>query len=71
MDTISMHDAQARFPELVQAAERGEDVVITRDDGAACLLIAIPPCGRPRFGSARGMFVMSDDFDAPLEGFDG
>jgi hypothetical protein len=25
--------------------------------------------GRPRFGSARGMFTMSDDFDAPLEDF--
>jgi antitoxin (DNA-binding transcriptional repressor) of toxin-antitoxin stability system len=71
MDTISLDDAQARFPELVEAAERGDDVVITRDDGAACLLIAIPAQGRPRFGSARGMFVMSVDFDAPLEGFEG
>ncbi|MFL5382884.1 MAG: DUF2281 domain-containing protein [Longimicrobiaceae bacterium] len=32
-------------------------------------LVPIEAEGRPRFGSARGMFTMRDDFDAPLEDF--
>ncbi len=28
-----------------------------------------PPKRRPQFGSARGLVVMADDFDAPLADF--
>lgn len=29
----------------------------------------IEPINQPKFGSAKGLFVMHDDFDAPLEDF--
>ena len=68
MHTIEIGEAQARLPELIEQAAGGEEVVI-RGDGNAVLLVPIEAHGRPRFGSARGMFTLRDDFDAPLEDF--
>jgi prevent-host-death family protein len=70
MHTISLDEAQARLPELIDEAQDGQDVVITRRDGAAFRLVPVAAHGVPKFGSARGMFTMSDDFDAPLEDFE-
>jgi prevent-host-death family protein len=69
MNTISIDEAQARLPELFEQASDGGDVVITRPDGAAVRLVPVEVHGIPRFGSGRGMFVMADDFDAPLDDF--
>ena len=70
MHTISVDEAQARLPELMDEVEEGQDVLITRDNGAAFRLVPVSAYGVPRFGSARGMFTMSDDFDAPLDDFE-
>jgi antitoxin (DNA-binding transcriptional repressor) of toxin-antitoxin stability system len=49
---------------------RGETVFILTDDGQSVQLVPVePPIRRPQFGSAKGLIVMSDDFDAPLEDF--
>ncbi|HKP76269.1 MAG TPA: hypothetical protein VJT67_12150 [Longimicrobiaceae bacterium] len=69
MDTIEISDAQTRLPELVEAAAGGRVVVIEATDGTAVRLVPVQPHAKPRFGSARGMFTMRDDFDAPLEDF--
>lgn len=70
MHTISIDEAQTRLPELFDEAKGGNDVVITRHDGAAVRLVPVETHGIPRFGSGRGMFTMADDFDAPLEDFE-
>ena len=70
MHTISIDEASARLPELFEEAAGGHDVVITRGDGAAMRLVPVEQHGTPRFGSARGLFTMADDFDAPLEDFE-
>jgi prevent-host-death family protein len=70
MHTIPIDEAQTRLPELFDEAADGNDVVITRADGTAVRLVPVEIHGRPRFGSARGLFTMSDDFDAPLEDFE-
>jgi antitoxin (DNA-binding transcriptional repressor) of toxin-antitoxin stability system len=70
MHTISIGEAQARLPELFREAADGNDVVITGDDGAAVRLVPVQVHGQPRFGSARGLFTMAEDFDAPLEDFE-
>jgi prevent-host-death family protein len=47
---VNMHDAKSRLGELVAGAERGEDVVITRDGTPAVRLVAVvidhPPARR-------------------------
>lgn len=71
MRKIELKEAQKRLPELIEEAARGEDVVISQGDGAAFRLIPIiEPERRPRrFGTAKGLIHMADDFDEPLEDF--
>lgn len=69
MAPISVEEARDRLPELMDEAAEGEEVVIARPDGTAFRLVPIEIAPRPRFGSARGLFTMADDFDAPLEDF--
>lgn len=69
MVPIPVEEAQIRLPELIGEAKDGEDVVIARADGTAVRLVPVELEGKPRFGSARGLFTMRDDFDAPLEDF--
>ncbi len=71
MRTVKLEEAQQRLPELIEEAASGEDIVIARGDGASfrlTLVLAAEP--RPVFGSARGLIEMSDDFDAPIDGFE-
>lgn len=71
MHKISIHDAEKRLHDLVDEAERGEEVVITRGDGAAFKLVPLPKrAPRPTFGSAKDEVWMSEDFDAPLDDFE-
>ncbi|HEU4452482.1 MAG TPA: type II toxin-antitoxin system Phd/YefM family antitoxin [Longimicrobium sp.] len=66
MRTIHVDEARSRLSELIGEAIEGEEVVIARDDGTAVRLVPADATPRPRFGSARGMFRMADDFDAPV-----
>jgi prevent-host-death family protein len=69
MSTLEVAEAQVRLSELIHEANEGEEVVISAEDGTAVRLVPVQPQGRPRFGSARGLFTLSDDFDAPLDDF--
>lgn len=70
MHELALKEAQTRLAELVAEAAGGEEVVITRDDGAAFKLVPVTGTRlRPKYGSARGLIRMADDFDAPLEDF--
>ena len=65
---VRLDEAKARLLDLIEAAIKGEDVFILKDDHAGVQLVPIePPKRHPQFGSARGLVVMSEDFDAPLE----
>jgi antitoxin (DNA-binding transcriptional repressor) of toxin-antitoxin stability system len=70
MTKVTLEEAQARLPDLVAAAVRGEEVVIEQDNR---LTIRLTPLTtqkpRPRFGSAKGLLTVPDDFDAPLDDF--
>ena len=56
---------------LVEEAVRQGEIVITRDGQAVAKLVPMMPV-RPRIpGSARGAFVMADDFDQASDEFDG
>lgn len=69
MSTVDIGEAKARLSELIGEAAGGEEVVIAREDGTAVRLVPVRAAPRTGFGSARGMFTMADDFDAPLEDF--
>jgi len=55
----------------MDAAIRGEEVLIVNNDRQAVQLVPVVLSQRrPQFGSAQGLIVMADDFDAPLADFD-
>jgi prevent-host-death family protein len=66
--TVDLDNAKEHLAELLDQVLEGEDVVITRGDTPVARLVPYPQ-GRPKFGSAAGLIVMADDFDAPLEDF--
>lgn len=66
MPTITLEEAQARLPELIEKLHPGEEMLITKDDhpvarivGERCLT------GKRRLGTLK----YAEDFDAPLEDF--
>ncbi len=70
MQKVKLEEAQQRLAELIEDAARGEEVVISRGDGADFRLVPVSaPERRPRFGSAKGLIHMADDFDEPLDDF--
>lgn len=70
MQDISPEEAKVHLAELIDAAMRGERVIIKRDAHHAVQLVPVSPARHARqAGSAKGMIVMRADFDAPLADF--
>jgi antitoxin (DNA-binding transcriptional repressor) of toxin-antitoxin stability system len=60
-----------QLTDLIESVINGEEVVFTRDNQPVAKLVAVKhEKPRPQFGSAKGLFTMAEDFDAPLEDFD-
>lgn len=70
MNQISLEEARIHLPELIDAALKGEDVLIAKDQEHIVKLTPVSAIkSHPQFGSAKGQIWMADDFDAPLEDF--
>jgi prevent-host-death family protein len=70
MHQIDLNQARQQLPELLDAAIRGEEIIITEDGRPLVkMLNATISKPRPQFGSARGLITIPDDFDEPLEDF--
>ena len=60
-----------QLPDLIESVIAGEEIIFTQNDLPVAKLVAIGgEKPRPQFGSAKGMFTLAEDFDAPLEDFD-
>jgi antitoxin (DNA-binding transcriptional repressor) of toxin-antitoxin stability system len=71
MHQVTLEEAKTRLADLIDAALRGEEVAITMDDRQAVRLVPMRSGKRRRqFGYAKGLIVMSEEFDAPLTDFD-
>lgn len=71
MHQVSIEEAKTNLPDLIDAAVKGEEVVIAED--GRHLVKLVPVLGtnsRPQFGSAAGLITMSEDFEEPLEDFE-
>jgi antitoxin (DNA-binding transcriptional repressor) of toxin-antitoxin stability system len=70
MHQVNVDEATTQLPNLIDAAVRGEVVLITTSDQQTVRLVPIKHTKQPRRpGSAKGMIHMTDDFDAPLDDF--
>ncbi|MGB7375890.1 MAG: type II toxin-antitoxin system Phd/YefM family antitoxin [Rivularia sp. (in: cyanobacteria)] len=70
MHKVNLKDAQTQLAELIEEAASGKEVIIFRNDGTSFQIIPVKTeKPYPKFGSAKGLIEMSDDFDEPLEDF--
>jgi len=70
MAPVSIEEAQAHLPELIEQLVPGEGLVITRDRQPAAQLTAIAPEGpQPRFGGCRGKLVVVAEDEEHLADF--
>ena len=72
MTTVAIEQAQENLLKLIDDVAFGEHIVITRNQVPIAELIPVAhPTPKPVFGSAKGMVTMSEDFDAPINDFQG
>ena len=69
MTTVNIHEAKTHLSRLLEAVERGEDVVIARAGEPIATLIAYKPPRRKLAppGSLAGQGWMADDFNEPVD----
>jgi antitoxin (DNA-binding transcriptional repressor) of toxin-antitoxin stability system len=71
MHQVNLKEAKTQLARLIEEAAGGEEVIITRSDGISFKIVRMSAAGAtPKFGSAKGLVKMSDDFDEPLEDFE-
>lgn len=71
MHSVNLKEAEIRLAELVEEAARGGNVIITRSDGTSSRIVPVTTKATvPKFGSAKGLIKIADDFDEPLEEFE-
>ncbi len=69
MPTVNIHAAKTHLSRLVDAASKGEEVIIARAGTPVARLVPFAPPDAPKkrvLGRMRGRFTIPDDFDAPL-----
>jgi prevent-host-death family protein len=67
---VSCDDVKIKIADLIEAALRGDKVVITKNGQQVVQLVPMKPTHhRRKFGSAKGKIIFAKDFDEPLEDF--
>lgn len=74
---VTIERARVELDELLNAAVRGEEVLIETEQGQAVQLVPRADAATPvaskrlprRAGSLQGQIILAPDFDEPLEDF--
>ena len=71
MSTVTVEEAQAKLPELIDKLVPGEEVIITRNEQPVAKLVGQQrPIRKPRRpGSAKGKLVILAEGDEHLQDF--
>ncbi|MEX2120268.1 MAG: type II toxin-antitoxin system Phd/YefM family antitoxin [Pirellulales bacterium] len=69
MTMVSIEEAQANLPEIIEKLGPGQEVVITRDDKPVAQLIPVLDKPKPVFGNCKGMATIIADDDEHLSDF--
>ena len=71
MSTVTLEDAQARLPELIEHLAPGEECVITRNACPVARLVGpISEIRQPLFGRGRGKVVVVAEDEEHLKDFE-
>ncbi len=66
---VNYDDLKTQITDLIEAAMRGDKVVITKNGRQIIQLVPMKTAHRRKFGSARGKIKFAPDFNAPLTDF--
>lgn len=67
MATVNIHEAKMQLSKLVDAAMRGEEILIAKAGRPAAKLVSLAaPKAKRKFGLLKGRIRISRDFYAPL-----
>jgi antitoxin (DNA-binding transcriptional repressor) of toxin-antitoxin stability system len=66
MSTVTLEEAQAHLPQLIEQLQPGEEIVITRDEKPVATVRAIPPAQDERRAAAVAMLNRWVEEDAKL-----
>jgi antitoxin (DNA-binding transcriptional repressor) of toxin-antitoxin stability system len=71
MTTVTLKEAQAKLPDLIERLQPGEPLVITRDDVPVARLLAetTPPRQPRKAGSAKGALTVVQEDEEHLKDF--
>jgi prevent-host-death family protein len=64
---VNIHEAKTHLSRLLERVAMGEEVIIAKAGKPVAKLVPVAPGGRKfKLGSAKGEFVVPDDFNDPL-----
>lgn len=66
MAIVGIHEAKTTLSKLIQKAQAGEEVVITKSGTPVAKLVAALAGGPRQLGQDVGRFDVPDDFNDPL-----
>ncbi len=66
---VNYDDLKAKIMDMIEAAMRGDKVVITKNGKQIIQLVPMKTTRKPKFGSAKGKIKLAPDFNAPLADF--
>ena len=75
MTLVTLEEAQANLPELIEKQLPGEELQITVNGETVAKLVTVPrqskePRKVPQLGTLRGTVLSMEHFDDPLEEFE-
>jgi len=66
---VNYDDLKTKIMDMIEAAMRGDKVVITKNGKQIVQLVPMKTARKPKFGSAKGKIKFAPDFNAPLTDF--
>jgi prevent-host-death family protein len=64
--SVGVHEAKTHLSSLLDRVSGGEEIAITRRGEEVARLVPSPGAAERKFGIDRDVWVVPDDFDAPL-----
>jgi len=72
MTQVNIHEAKTNLSKLIDKVLKGESVVISKSNKPVVKLVLVDEMKNKRtLGSAKNLIKISDDFDAPIDDFEG
>jgi prevent-host-death family protein len=63
---VGVHEAKTRLSQLLRLVDGGQEIEISRGGEPVAKIVPIRSPKKRRLGTDEGVFVVPDDFDAPL-----